>query len=86
MRILGTNEYINEKLNIRPVTRTRLSGLVIYTHHPSTVTELADIIEERINEKGYRCNLNDIDVSAITNMSDLFRMSDNLKLFRNYPF
>ena len=33
---------------------------------------LIKLIVERINEFGYRCDLNDIDVSHITNMSGLF--------------
>lgn len=42
------------------------------TYHPKTKDELKQIIEERIKEKGNQCNLNDIDVSNVTNMSMLF--------------
>ena len=37
---------------------------------------LKELIEERIDEFGYNCDLNDIDVSQITNMSNLFRGSN----------
>lgn len=74
MRILGTKEYINEKLNIRPVTKTRLVGLKKheYKFFPKTKQELREMIYERIDKEGNECNLNDIDTSAITDMSYMF--------------
>ena len=43
-----------------------------YSCQPKTKDELKDIIEERIFNGGIKCDLNDIDVSLITDMSLLF--------------
>ena len=43
-----------------------------YNYHPKTKRELEDIIDERIEEEGLECDLNDIDTSEITDMKDLF--------------
>lgn len=73
MRILGSTEYINEKMNIQPVTKERLAGLKhIYRYFPKNRKELIDIIEKRRMEDP-NCDLNDIDVSAITDMTGLFK-------------
>ena len=53
------NNYINEQLSGK-------------TLKPTTKEELVSMINERIKTKGNNCNLNDIDVSLITDMSDLF--------------
>ena len=42
---------------------------------PKTKEELSKIIEERIKKEGYDCDLNDIDVSHITDMNSLFAKS-----------
>ena len=42
---------------------------------PKTKKELLAIIEERISKEGEKCDLNDIDVSNITNMAYLFEDS-----------
>ena len=39
---------------------------------PANKEELKKIIENRIQTEGPECNLNDIDVSGITDMSKLF--------------
>ena len=41
-------------------------------YFPQTKSELRSLIEQRIKEEGNEVNLNDIDVSAITDMSWLF--------------
>ena len=41
-------------------------------HYPKTKEELKDLIEELIKERGNEADLNDIDVSRITDMSHLF--------------
>ena len=39
---------------------------------PTRKDELKELIRRRVNEQGPRCDLNDIDVSKITDMSHLF--------------
>ena len=64
------NNYISEKLVIN-----RNINKIHYNYFPKTKEELQDIIEQRIKEEGNKCDLNDIDVSKIDNMSYLFRKS-----------
>ena len=47
-----------------------------YKYFPKTKKELRSLIEQRIEDEGNEVNLNDIDVSAITDMSYLFLNSD----------
>ena len=47
-----------------------------YKYFPQTKEELRDIIEQRIEIEGNEVDLNDIDVSAITDMSWLFEHTD----------
>ena len=56
--------YINEKLHV--------TSKSFYTCQPKTSEELHDIIIQRIKEDGPECNLNDIDVSKITDMMCMF--------------
>ena len=56
--------YIQEKLIIKKDNS--------YKYFPKTKKELIDIIKKRIEQEGNNVNLNDIDVSKITDMSDLF--------------
>lgn len=44
----------------------------VYNYHPKTTKELLDIIKKRIKKEGNKCDLNDIDVSEITDMTFLF--------------
>ena len=46
-----------------------------YTVHPKNKNELQKIIKDTIGEKGPRCDLNFIDTSLITDMSELFKDS-----------
>ena len=59
--------YIQEKLVIKKNK---------YKYFPQTKEELEEIIEKRIKDEGNRVNLNDIDVSKITDMSELFVETD----------
>ena len=62
--------YIQEKLIIKKNKR------IDYKYFPETKGELRDIIEQRIKEEGNELDLNDIDVSKITDMSYLFEETD----------
>ena len=55
--------YICEKLLIKKNK---------YNYFPKTKEELKDIIKQRVKKDGNEVDLNDIDVSKITDMSDLF--------------
>ena len=59
--------YINEKLIIKKSK---------YKYFPQTKEELKDIILKRIKSEGNKVDLNDIDVSNITDMSGLFNNSN----------
>ena len=67
--------YINEKLHV--TTRS------FYTCQPKTTDELQKIIIQRIKDEGPECDLNDIDVSKITDMSYLFNINRN-KIFKDF--
>ena len=68
--------YINEKLHITTKSHT-------YSCQPKLWGELRDIIVKRIEEDGKECDLNEIDVSKIENMSYMFCASGN-KIFENF--
>ena len=57
--------YIQEKLIIKKSSN--------YKYFPQTKEELQDIIKKRIKTEGNEVDLNDIDVSQITDMSNLFK-------------
>ena len=65
-------EHIDEALKIG----NNLSEWSAYSCQPKTRSELKEIIKDRISKEGPNCDLNDIDVSLITNMSDLFYNSE----------
>ena len=58
------NKYINERLHITSKQQ--------YSCQPKTKDELRKIIIQRIEDEGNECDLNDIDVSNINDMSGLF--------------
>ena len=62
--------YIQEKLVIKKNKTPN------YKYFPETKEELKDIVEQRIKDEGNEVDLNDIDVSKITDMSELFRNLD----------
>ena len=56
-------QFIQEKLTIKKSK---------YKYFPETKEELKEMIENRIKDEGNEVDLNDIDVSKITDMSSLF--------------
>ena len=60
-------QHIFEKLKVSKPT---------YTLFPETKDELKQMIEDEISENGNECSLNHINVSKITDMSNLFRYSE----------
>ena len=62
--------YISEKILINKNSK------IGYIYHPETKDELEDIIKQKIESEGNKCNLNDIDTSNITDMSNLFEGSE----------
>ena len=64
--------YIQEKLIIKKNNKQSNN----YKYFPKTKKELKDIILQRIKEEGKEVDLNDIDVSNITDMSNLFEDLD----------
>ena len=58
--------YIQEKLIIKK------NKSINYKYFPQTKEELKEIIEKRIKDEGNEVDLNDLDVSKITDMADLF--------------
>ena len=63
--------HMNEALKIGK----DISSFSTYSCQPKTRRELEDIIKERISKEGPNCDLNDIDVSLITDMPWLFNGS-----------
>ncbi len=64
-------QHITEKLVI-----SRNSEVKEYKYHPKTREELKELVKKLIEERGNEADLNDIDTSRITNMSDLFIFSE----------
>ena len=63
-------QFIQERLIIKKNKSAN------YKYFPQTKEELQDIILQRIKEEGNEVDLNDIDVSKITDMSELFERTD----------
>ena len=61
--------YITEKILINKNSK------ITYNYHPKTKDELKDIIKQKIESEGNECDLNDINTSNITDMSNLFAYS-----------
>ena len=64
------SRYIQEKLIIKKNKSTN------YKYFPESKDELRDIILKRIKDEGNEVDLNDIDVSKITDMSELFTQTN----------
>jgi hypothetical protein len=66
-------QHITEKLVLQSNTKIRKQE---YNYKPQTRDELKELVERLINERGDEADLNDIDVSEIIDMSELFENSD----------
>ena len=60
------SQYIQEKLHISNYKKQE------YNYHPETRDELKDVINKLIKERGNDADLNDIDISQITDMYTIF--------------
>ena len=73
------NKYIcdhfeNDKFSI--VERLHINkDIKSYNYHPKTRSELKELVYKLIDERGNDANLNDIDTSEITDMTELFAKS-----------
>ena len=75
MQVLDFSGFIGEKMKIVPLSDDDFEKISVdldYRYYPETKKELQSIIKKRIREEGSGCNLNDINTSAITDMSNLF--------------
>ena len=71
-------QHILEKLKV-----SKIENKAVY--HPNTKKELVDLIIKEIEANGPKCSLNHIDVSAITDMSDLFRGGETMQYWSGHP-
>ena len=62
--------YITETLHVNKNTKIQT-----YNYHPKDRDELKRLIRKLIKERGLNADLNDIDVSEITDMRAMFYMS-----------
>ena len=60
--------FIKEGLKI--TSKTKVDK---YTYRPKTKEELQDLLKQLIEERGNEGNFNDIDISEITDMEELFK-------------
>ena len=65
---------MNKKIitHIYEALKINSKSKAIKTYCPKTKNELRDIINQRIESEGNKCDLNDINVSEIKDMSELF--------------
>lgn len=58
MDILKSSEYINEKLNIKPVTKTRLSDMSIEPTHDKNIQDFINVCNLKYNRASQRYDSN----------------------------
>ena len=58
MKILDSEKYISEKLNIKPITKSVLAKKrgIYYKYFPKSRSELDALVANRINAEGFNCN------------------------------
>ena len=64
--------------NLKDIIQERLhinKDIDSYNYHPKTRDELRQLVYKLMEERGDDANLNDIDTSEITDMSELFYLS-----------
>ena len=67
-------QNITEKLVISKHKKSKVTNKVLF---PESKDELKEMIKAEIDKNGNSCSLNHIDVSAITDMSSLFRADEH---------
>lgn len=70
------NQFITEKLKLGKNNK-------VYNYHPNTRDELVNLLDKLIKERGNNANLNDIDVSKITDMSTIFYIINQKTIIGN---
>lgn len=80
--ILTFDEFVLEKFEINQI---KIDDLLTICH-PRSKRELKKIIKKRIESFKYVCDLNDIDVSDIINISDLFKIQNLMETYLNGMF
>lgn len=68
-KISSIDDYIVEKLKLNKDTGNKS---VKYKYHPKDKNELIDLLLKLLKKRGSNADLNDIDVSKITDMNSLF--------------
>ena len=68
----SSKKVINEKLKLNNQSKLDKG----YHYHPKEYSELLSLLNKLIKERGEDANLNDIDVSKITDMGGLFKNID----------
>ena len=76
--MININTYITEKFRINKDTNIKKH----YTYCPENKEQLKELIHQLFRERGDEADLNDIDVSKITDMSSLFESSEYI--FMNF--
>lgn len=66
------SQYIIEKLKLNKDSNYKPE----YNYHPQTYNELKDLLRKLLKERGEDADLNDIDVTAVHEMWELFRHLD----------
>ena len=82
MVIKKYREFVFEKMKIIPLSDEDFEKIPVelgpkYKYFPETTNELKYTIKDHMNNDGCKCDLNDIDVSKITDMSFLFSKYDS---------
>lgn len=79
MKILDIDNYVSERVKVKPVTNAELDVVKKdyernkqYKYFPDNIVYLVSMIYKRIMSDGPECDLNDIDISKITDLSGLF--------------